>query len=68
MITNRMKMLEQEKGKPIREIIQHAFDQCDTQSEAADLLGISQSTLSLWLLRLGYRQKTKIVLEKIQHS
>lgn len=68
MITNRMKLLEQEKGKPIQEIIQQAFDQSDTQSEAAKLLGVSQSTLSLWLMRLGYRQKTTIVLEKVQYN
>jgi transposase-like protein len=43
---------ERHGGKSIREILKGAFEQYGSQRAVAKALGIDQSTLSAWLIRL----------------
>jgi transcriptional regulator with PAS, ATPase and Fis domain len=58
---NKMKLLEAQEGKPIKEILQEKYEQFGSQNKVADELGVHQSTLWTWLLKLGLEQKTVLV-------
>jgi len=60
-MANKLKELEAAHGRPAREVLQEMFDRYQTQVAVANHLGISQGTLSLWLLRLGLEQRTVLV-------
>lgn len=61
MAQRKMKQVAAEKGKPIREVLQEMFAEYGSQSAVAKELGINQSTLSYWLLKLGLEQQTVLV-------
>lgn len=55
--------VESQYQMPLKQILIDLFDQYGTQSAVATELSVSQSTVHLWLLRLGLSQKT-ILVEK----
>lgn len=61
MPVNRMKEVEEREGKPIREILIETYPLYDNQAGVAKAIGISQPTLSMWLIRLGLKEKTILV-------
>lgn len=50
--------IEKERGKPIREVLEDEYQRHKTQSRVAAALGITQGTLSYWLLKLNLEQAT----------
>lgn len=55
--------IQQQHGKPIQQIISDLYEKLGNQTAVARELGISQSTLSVWLVKLGMEEKT-VVIEK----
>lgn len=67
--TRKMQEVEQERGKPIADILQELYEEHGSQQAVAAALGVTQGTISLWLLRAGLAQKTIIVRrDQIQES
>jgi len=60
-MSNKMHKVQVEKGKPLKDLIVEYWDKHGTQQGIADELGVSQGTISLWMLRLGLSFKTIIV-------
>lgn len=60
-MSKKLQELEAASGRPARDVLQELFRVHGTQVAVAAELGISQSTLSVWLLRLGLEQKTVLV-------
>lgn len=60
-ITKAMKEIEIREGRPIKDVLVELFNRYGTQRAVADALGVDQSTLSYWLLRLGLEQRTVLV-------
>lgn len=63
-----MRQLEElalQQSKSIREILQELFTEHRTQSAVAKKLGVSQSTLSYWLLKLNLEQRVVLVERKM---
>lgn len=58
---SKIRALADKQGKPVEVVLRDAFKQHGTQSAVAAALGVSQSTISLWLLRLGLTQKTILI-------
>ena len=56
-----MDEIEVKEGKPITAVLDERYEAHRTQSKVAKSLGISQSTLSIWLVKLGLEQKTILV-------
>ena len=61
MMPSKMKQIEARKGIPIKEVLVESFSRNSTQSAVARELGVSQSTINLWLIRLRLRIKTILV-------
>jgi hypothetical protein len=61
-----MREVEQREGRPIADVLRDLYALHGTQSAVADALGIDQSTLSLWLLRLGLEQRTVLVRREVE--
>lgn len=61
MAQSKMHKIESVRGRAMREILAELYQQHDSQSAIAAELGISQPTLSLWLVKLGLREKTVLV-------
>lgn len=59
--TKKMLEIEREKGQPIEAVLQDLYKRNDTQSAVAAELGITQSTLSLWLMRLNLSERRVLV-------
>ena len=61
--SNRMLELEKEHGEPIEKVLAEAFAIAGGNwTKAAVGLGIRRGTLELWVLKLGLREKHKLVL------
>lgn len=58
---SKLKEMEQSQGKSIREILTELYMEYGSQTKVAKALGISQSTLSVWLLKSGLQEQTIIV-------
>lgn len=56
--------IERREGKPIADILIAAYETHGSQTEVAKALGVGQSTISLWLIRLGLQEKTVLVPRK----
>lgn len=61
MPVNRMKQIEKREGKPMRDILMETYPLYDNQAGVAKAIGISQPTLSQWIIRLGLKEKTVLV-------
>lgn len=61
MKTVKMRKIEQEKGQDIEIILSDLFTKHRNQADIAAELGISQSTLVYWLLKLGLEQRSVLV-------
>lgn len=60
-MNNKMTAIEEREQRPIREILQELFQKHGSQARVAEELGVNQSTVSYWLLKLGLEQKTVLV-------
>lgn len=60
-MSNKMEQVQQERGKPLKQVLVELWDQHGSQQAVADELGVTQGTISLWMLRLGLTFKTVIV-------
>jgi transcriptional regulator with PAS, ATPase and Fis domain len=68
-MTKLMKQIERERQQPLPDVIKELYQKYGQQTRVADDLGISQSTLSIWLVRLGLEEKTvKTVVEREKSS
>jgi len=61
MAASKFKQVEQEKGRPMREILPMLYERLGNQRAVAKALGISQGTLSLWIRLCGLEIKTIVV-------
>lgn len=53
-----MTELEEQHGKDIRTLLKELYEQYGKQVRVAEALGIDQSTLSIWLIRLRLNEWT----------
>lgn len=61
---SKMKAIEAQFGKPLGEIIPALYLNLGSQTAVAAALGVSQPTVSLWLIKLGLVEKTVVVPAK----
>lgn len=59
----RLEEVEQEHGQPLDVLIPRLLQELGSQKAAADYLGVSQASISVWLRDNGYQSKT--VWEKV---
>lgn len=64
-MSSKMKEVEQERGKPLKDVIKELWQEYESQEAIADELGVSQGTISLWMIRLGLAFKRVIVEKEI---
>ena len=57
----RFEELEQQRGKPMSEILREEYDKHGKQKAVAKSLGVSQPTVSQWLVRFNLQEKTVLV-------
>lgn len=57
MAQSKMQLIEKEKGKPLSEVLQELYPVYGSQTALAKALGVSQPTVSLWLIRFGLQTK-----------
>ena len=57
---NKMKAIEASQGRPMADILRDLYAEYGTVSETAQHLGVAQSTVSYWMLRLGLRVRRSI--------
>ena len=57
-MSSKWQQIEQAKGKSIKDVLDEEFKRHRTQSRVAAALGVSQGTLSYWLLKLNLEQTT----------
>lgn len=60
-MTLKMQLIEKERGKKIDEILIELFQQYGNVYLVASELGVSQSTVSTWLMRLGMEIRSIVV-------
>jgi transcriptional regulator with GAF, ATPase, and Fis domain len=53
--TPQMVSIEQEYGEDIRLIIKRLYEETGSQKATATVLGLEQSTMTIWALRLGIK-------------
>jgi predicted transcriptional regulator len=58
---SKMKETVKRLGKPIETVLPELFEKHGNQVGVASELGVTQGTVSLWLSRFGYEQKTILV-------
>jgi hypothetical protein len=63
-MSNKMLKVQNERGKPIKQILFELWDKHGSQQAIAEELGVSQGTISLWMLRLGLTFKTIMVEDR----
>lgn len=56
------------KDLPSRSFIKELLETSGSVTKAAQQIGVSQPTLSLWLVKLGLRVKYTISVEEINHD
>ena len=64
----KMSEIESREGKSIIEILHEKYETYGNQSQVAKAIGVSQGTLSLWLMRLDLVQKIILVPKSKQES
>lgn len=65
MKSKRMQEVEHERGQPIEQVLADLFQEHGTQRAVAADLGITQSTLSYWLLKLRMSTQTILVRDDV---
>lgn len=65
-MTRTMHEIEEREGRPIRDVLADLYAAHGKQARVARALGINQSTLSLWLLKLGLEQRTVLVRREVE--
>ncbi len=55
--TYRMRQIEEERGKPIEQILEELCSKHALLEHAAAKLGVDQSTLYIWLMRFGFEKR-----------
>lgn len=58
---SKMQQIETQKGKPIEDIITELYEKHGSQTAVAAELGIAQGTLSVWLVKLGLKEKLVVI-------
>lgn len=66
MPTMKMQDVERRYGKPVREVLKDLFVQHGNINRVANELGVSQSTVSNWLMRLNMRLHTVVMELEVQ--
>lgn len=56
--------IESREGRPMQDILTELYEKYGKQGTVAESLGVSQGTVSLWLVRLGLQERTVIVPKK----
>jgi predicted transcriptional regulator len=56
-MASKAKQIESQRGKPIAEIVIELLSEYGDQAKVAQILGVSQSSISLWLAKSGYKSK-----------
>jgi DNA invertase Pin-like site-specific DNA recombinase len=64
MMPSKMRVIERQKGIPLKDILVESFARNGSQSAVARELGVTQTTISWWLNRLHLRQKVILVKDK----
>lgn len=64
MPSSKLKQIERARGRPMSELLKELYAQHGSQVEVARDLGVSQGTVSLWLMRFGLRGKKILVKGK----
>jgi DNA-binding transcriptional LysR family regulator len=65
---SKYKQLEAERGQPMPLILQEAYAEHGNQTAVARALGVSQPTISQWLIRLGLAEKTILVPDESRYT
>lgn len=61
---SKMKEIEEKEGKPMVIVLREVFAKHKTQKAVAQTLGVSPSSISLWLMRLHLHLQVILVEEK----
>lgn len=61
MAVRRKQAIEAEYGKNMRQILIELFDKHGSQTQVAKELGVNQSTISDWIVRLGLVEVRRLV-------
>ena len=64
MAVSKIQQIEQEKGKPLDELLQELYPTHSSQTALAKVLGVTQGTMSLWFTRFGLKEKRVLVKEE----
>lgn len=64
MPINKIRQIEVSEGKSIRIILQEKFALLGSQRKVAQALGVTQSTISTWITRLGLQQWATLIPRK----
>jgi transcriptional regulator with PAS, ATPase and Fis domain len=59
--TRQMTLIEQQQGKPIEDVLRALYTKHKNQAAMANELGITQGTLSIWLMRLNLVEHRTLV-------
>lgn len=62
----RLREIEESHGMPLDQLIPDLLNKLGSQKAVADHLGVSQTTISLWLSENGYQART--VWEKAEEA
>lgn len=61
---SKFKQIEAQQGKPMNEILLEAYEQYGDKSSVAKHLGVSRTTVWIWLLQVGLQERTVLVPKK----
>ena len=61
---SKFKQIETQQGKPMREILLALYEQYGDKTSVARHLGVSRTTVWIWLLQLGLQESTVLVPKK----
>ena len=63
---DKLRELEANTGRPAKDVLAELFQEHKTQVAVARRLRISQSTLSVWLMKLQLEQRTILVPREVK--
>ena len=66
--TAQMLAIEREYGRDIRLVIKQLYEETGSQKATAARLGLEQSTMTVWALRLGLTFTSRPVVEIARHA